>query len=107
MLFGFWSWVLVILIVAAIFYANKLPQLRQQAEQKLKEGKILLERSKKELESKANVLAEKAKEKQNTIKATKAKKEVKIPDEEKEITIEDLAFMPTKDKDEAKKSDKK
>lgn len=99
MLFGFWSWVLVVLIVAIIFYANKLPQLRQQAEQKFKEGKVLFEKSKKELESKANILAEKAKEKQNTIKAAKAKKQTEISDEEKEITIEDLAFMPTEDKD--------
>ena len=63
MLFGFWSWVLVVIIVAVIFYANKLPQLKEQAEEKLKEGKVLLEKSKKDLEAKAIVLAEKAKDK--------------------------------------------
>ena len=93
MLFGFWSWVLVIVIVGIIFYANKLPQLRKQAEEKLKEGKIMLEKSKKELEAKASVLTEKAKEKQQALKSVATKK-TSLSDEEKEITIEDLAFMP-------------
>ena len=99
MLFGFWSWVLVVIIVAVIFYANKLPQLKEQAEEKLKEGKVLLEKSKKELEAKAVVLAEKAKEKQKASTQTKEKKTPVTTEEEKEeITLEDLDFMPKEEK---------
>ncbi len=101
MLFGFWSWVPVVLIVLAIFYANKLPELRRQAEEKLKEGKVILEKSKKELEVKAAVMAEKAKEKQKKVKqkASEAKKEDNFGlEEEEEITVEDLSFMPTDEK---------
>lgn len=94
MLYGFWSWVLVILVVAAIFYANRLPQLRKQAEEKLKQGKdlgkILLEKSKKELETKTAILAEKTKEKQKSQKS----KTKPVAEETKEITTEDLEFMP-------------
>ena len=96
MFFGFWSWFLVVIVVAAIFYANKLPQLRKQAEEKIKigvqEGKVLWEKSSKELAAKTAVLAEKAKEKaeQNQAKGTTAAAEEKT-----EITAEDLAFMPT------------
>ena len=99
MLFGFWSWVLVVIIVAVIFYANKLPQLKEQAEEKLKEGKVLLEKSKKELEAKAVVLAEKAKEKQKASAQTKEKNTPATTEEEKEeITLEDLDFMPKEEK---------
>ena len=99
MLFGFWSWVLVVIIVAVIFYANKLPQLKEQAEEKLKEGKVLLEKSKKELEAKAIVLAEKAKEKQKASAQTKEKKNPEITEEgNEEITLEDLDFMPKEEK---------
>ena len=100
MLFGFWSWVLVVIIVAVIFYANKLPQLKEQAEEKLKEGKVLLEKSKKELEAKAVVLAEKAKEKQKASAQTKEKNLPATTEEEKEeITLEDLDFMPKEEKE--------
>jgi len=91
MFLGFWSWVLVVLIVAAIFYANQLPQIKAQAEEKLKEGKVLLEKSKKELEAKTSVLAEKAKQKKTTVKVEKKAPEF---EEEGEITAEDLEFMP-------------
>ena len=94
MFFGFWSWVLVAIIVAVIFYANKLPQLKEQAEEKLKEGKTLLEKSKKELEAKTVLLAEKAKEKQKTATKSKKAKKIDVFEEEAEITVEDLDFMP-------------
>ena len=106
MLFGFWSWVPVVLIVFLIFYANKLPEIRKQAEIKLKEGKVLLEKSKKELEVKASVIAEKAKEKQKKVKekASASKKDDNFGmEEEAEITVDDLNFMPT----DTKKDDKK
>ena len=107
MLFGMWSWILVILLVAVIFYANKLPELRAEAEKKLQEGKVLYEKSRKELEAKANVLKEKQQEVQKKIKAkNQNKKSSTADDEDKEITIEDLAFMPEqqdKDKTKAKK----
>ena len=38
MLFGFWSWVLIILVVTGIFMANRLPELQEQAKEKLKSG---------------------------------------------------------------------
>ena len=108
MFFGFWSWVLVVIVVVAIFYANKLPQLRQQAEEKIKigvkEGKVLWEKSSKELAAKTAVLAEKAKEKAEQ----KQGKNTTEPVEEKtEITAEDLAFMPKETEKKASKVVKK
>ena len=108
MFLGFWSWVLVVIVVAAIFYANKLPQLRQQAEEKIKigvkEGKVLWEKSSKELAAKTAVLAEKAKEKAEQ----KQGKNTTEPVEEKtEITAEDLAFMPKETEKKASKVVKK
>lgn len=106
MLFGFWSWVLVALIVFVIFYANKMPEFKAQAEQKLKEGKVLLDKSRKELEAKAAVLTEKAKEKQKEVQKMaqeKRQKNKEIFDEEKEITTKDLAFMPIDEKTKEKK----
>lgn len=98
MFFGLWSWILVIIVVATIFYANRLPELRKKAEEKFEESKILFEKSKKELEAKASILAEKAKEKQ----ASKAKnnEQLESDDSEKEITVEDLEFMPKETKKE-------
>lgn len=106
MLFGFWSWVPVVLIVFLIFYANRLPEIRKQAEKKFKESKVLLEKSKKELEAKALVIAEKAKEKQKKVKekASASKKDENFGmEEEAEITVDDLNFMPTNTKKEDKK----
>ncbi len=106
MLFGFWSWVLVVLIVFVIFYANKMPELRAQAEQKLKEGKVLLDKSRKELEVKTAALTEKAKEKQKEVQKKAQERQQKnkeIFEDEKEITAEDLAFMPTDEKPKEKK----
>ena len=72
------SWVLIIIVVAVIFYAHKLPQLRAKAEQKIHDSKIvdkavnLYEKSKKELNAKTAVLAEKAKEKKQANETKKA-----------------------------------
>lgn len=51
---GFWGWFFVVLIVGAIFYANKLPDLRKEAEEKMKQGLAALEKGRKELEKKVN-----------------------------------------------------
>ncbi len=53
----FWCWVLIIIALAAIFGAGKLPELRKEAEEKLKLGMAALEKGKEELNKK---LAEKA-----------------------------------------------
>lgn len=45
---GFWSWVLVILIVVAIFSADRLPELKKYAE----EGFEALKKGKKNVEEK-------------------------------------------------------
>lgn len=107
MLFGIWTWIPVVIIVFVIFYANRLPEMKKQAEEKLKEGKILFEEKKNELTIKAAEVAEKAKEKQKKIAEEKAAKEKKakaleLNEEEAEITKDDLAFMPTEDKKEDK-----
>ena len=108
MFLGFWSWVLVVIVVAAIFYANKLPQLRQQAEEKIKigvkEGKVLWEKSSKELAAKTAVLAEKAKEK---AEQKQGKNTTEPVAEKTEITAEDLAFMPKETEKKASKVVKK
>lgn len=54
----FWCWVLIIIVIAAIFGAGKLPDLKKEAEEKLKLGMAALEKGKEELNKK---LAEKAK----------------------------------------------
>ena len=65
---GFWGWFLVVLIVAAIFGAGKLPDLRKEAEEKLKLGMAALEKGKEELNKKID---EKTK-KDNAAKKTAA-----------------------------------
>lgn len=62
---GFWGWFFVVLIVGAIFYANKLPDLRKEAEEKMKLGLAALEKGKKELERK---VAEKSKKAEQPLK---------------------------------------
>ena len=46
---GFWGWFLVVVIVAVIFGAGKLPDLKVQAEEKLKLLASAAEKGKKEL----------------------------------------------------------
>lgn len=111
MLFSVWTWVPVVIIVFVIFYANKLPEMRKQAEEKFKEGKVLFEKKKVELTQKATQVAEKAKEKQKKMAEERAAKEekakvIELDGEEAEITEDDLAFMPTDKKEEEKKEDK-
>lgn len=90
---GFWGWALVVVIVAVIFSAGKLPQLKEEAELRLKEGKKLLDKSKKELENKAIQLAEKAKEvKEAKEKQAAVKKTEFSLDDSEEITADDLKF---------------
>lgn len=107
MLYGFWTWIPVVIVLFLIFYANKLPDMKKQAEAKLKEGKVLLNKKKKELEAKTNDVVGKVKEKQKKNLEAKKEKEAKekaleLDGEEVEITEEDLAFMPT-DKNKDKK----
>ena len=49
---GFWGWFLVVVIVAVIFGAGKLPDLQKEAEEKLKLGLAALEKGKEELNKK-------------------------------------------------------
>ncbi len=70
---GFWGWFFVVLIVGAIFYANKLPDLRKEAKEKMKQGLAALEKGKKELEKK---VAEKSKKSELPLK-----KEEQAPEE--------------------------
>ena len=51
---GFWGWFLVVVIVAAIFGAGKLPELKKIAEDKLKLGMDVVQKGKKEIEAKLN-----------------------------------------------------
>lgn len=67
---GFWGWFLVVLVVAAIFGAGKLPDLRKEAEEKLKLGMAALEKGKEELNKK---IAEKTKNGEPKSKASTKK----------------------------------
>lgn len=49
---GFWGWFLVVVIVAAIFGAGKLPELKKIAEDKLKVGLDAVQKGKKDIEAK-------------------------------------------------------
>lgn len=61
---GFWGWFLVVVIVAVIFGAGKLPDLKVQAEEKLKLLASAAEKGKKELEAKINEAKKKTRRKQ-------------------------------------------
>ncbi len=73
---GFWGWFLVVVIVAVIFGAGKLPELRKEAEEKLKLGMAVLEKSKEELNKK---IAEKA---QKTKVSPKKETKEEVPTDE-------------------------
>ena len=64
----FWCWVLIIIVIAAIFGAGNLPDLKKEVEEKLKLGMSALEKGKEELNKK---LAEKAKTDKITAKKEK------------------------------------
>lgn len=62
MFLGFWSWVLVFIVVVAIFSADRLPELREFLQKMSKEGAEAVKKGKKELEGKiAQVKAAKEK----------------------------------------------
>ncbi len=70
----FWCWVLIIIVIAAIFGAGKLPDLKKEMEEKVKLGMAALEKGKEELNKK---LAEKAKTDKITAKKEKKAEENK------------------------------
>ena len=86
MLFGFWSWVLVILAVVAVFMAHRLPELREQAKEQLKSSAVALKKGKNDLQEKIN---KKVKEKKQAAeekkKAKEAKKDADKDDDEEEL----------------------
>lgn len=49
---SFWDWFLVAVVVAGIFYANRLPELKELAKEKLKPAQQMLEKGKAELDKK-------------------------------------------------------
>ena len=75
MFFGFWSWVLVALAVAAIFAANRLPELQKQAKEKLKEGAEAVKKGQKELQEKLNKKAQEQQAKKKEAAKKKAEEE--------------------------------
>lgn len=52
MFLGFWSWVLVVIVVVAIFSADRLPELREFLQKMSKEGAEAVKKGKKEIEGK-------------------------------------------------------
>lgn len=68
MFLGFWSWVLVFIVVVAIFSADRLPELREFLQKMSKEGAEAVKKGKKELEGKI-AQAKAAKEKKAKEKA--------------------------------------
>lgn len=65
---GFWGWFFVVVIVAAIFGASSLPELKKMAEDKFKIVMNILQKGKKEIEAKMHEAKKhKAEEKQEKI----------------------------------------
>lgn len=77
---GFWGWFLVVIVVAAVFGAGKLPELKTLAEEKFKVAVDEAKKKKNEVEDKIN----QAKEKSKTAKeeAIKKAEDIKKSDEE-------------------------
>ena len=71
----FWCWVLIIIVLAAIFGAENLPDLKKEVEKKLKLGMSALEKGKEELNKK---LAEKKKKENIASKKENDAKDEKI-----------------------------
>lgn len=63
---GFWGWFLVVVIVAVIFGAGRLPELKNIAEEKLKRGLDAVQKGKQELEAKINEAKQKRAEENKT-----------------------------------------
>ncbi len=64
---GFWSWVLVIVLVVVIFQADKLPELKKFLEKSAKGGLDAAKKGAKNVEEKiAKVKAEKEKKKDDS-----------------------------------------
>lgn len=74
---GFWGWFLVIAVVAVIFGAGKLPDLKEAAEEKLKLAVNEAKKKKVEVEDKISQAKEKSKaaKEEAARKAEEAKKE--------------------------------
>ena len=82
MLLGFWIWVLAIILVAVIFAANKLPELQQQAKEKIKSGAEAVKKSQKELQEKINKKVEE--KKKSAAEKKKAAKDTDDDDDDEE-----------------------
>ena len=63
---GFWGWFLVVVIVAVIFGAGRLPELKNIAEENLKQGLDAVQKGKQELEAKINEAKQKRAEENKT-----------------------------------------
>lgn len=87
---GFWGWFLVVVIVAAIFGAGKLPELKTIAEEKLKLAVDEAKKKKVEVENKINEVKEQQKAAREQAAARKAEEARK--EENEEVTEEDLKF---------------
>lgn len=96
---GFWSWVLVILIVAAVFYAEKLPALRALLEEKFKDSLDAAKEGSKIAKSKIKQVKNEMDKKKST--STEKTSEENTPEE----VEESLKFMGDiiKEKEEKKR----
>ena len=77
MFFGFWIWVLIIIVIGCIFYAKHLPDVMKLLEDKMKYFLDAAKKGKQDLNSKLN----EAKKKRE---AEAAKKKTEVADFEKE-----------------------
>lgn len=61
---GFWGWFLVIVLVVAVFSADRLPDFVQSLKEKAAEGAEAVKKGKKEMEEKIAQVKEKASKKE-------------------------------------------
>lgn len=85
MLFGFWSWVLVIAVVAGIFMAHRLPELREQAKEQLKSGAEALKKGHQDLQKKINQKVQETKKAAEEKKKAKAAEKAAEEDDDEEL----------------------